>query len=117
MDGYDFREEIREQIEYGLLCTRYNREDVDEIVQLITDTLCTIRPSIRIGGNDIPTEQVKDRLLRLDSSHLEYVFDCLRKNTTQIRNIRAYLLAALYNAPATINHFYQAAVQHDFPGI
>jgi len=117
MDGYDFREEIRERVEYNLLCTRYNREDVDEIVELIADTLCTIRPSIRIGGDDIPTEQVKDRLLRLDYSHLEYVFDCLRKNTTQIRNIRAYLLTALYNAPATINHFYQAAVQYDFPGI
>lgn len=117
MDGYDFRDEIKEKIEYNLLCTRYNREDVDEIVELITDTLCTTRPSIRIGGDDIPTEQVKDRLLRLDYSHLDYVFDCLRKNTTQIRNIRAYLLTALYNAPATINHFYQAEVQHDFPGI
>lgn len=117
MDGYDFQAEIREKIEYELLCTRYNREDVDEIVELITDALCTIRPRIRIGGDDIPTEQVKDRLLRLDYSNLEYVFDCLRKNTTQIRNIRAYLLTALYNAPATINHFYQAAVQHDFPGI
>ena len=51
---------------------------------------------------------------KLDYSHLEYVFDCLRKNTTKIRNIRAYLLTALYNAPATINNYYQAEVQHDF---
>ena len=68
----------------------------------------------QIGGEELPIAQVKDRFYKLDSGHLEYVFDCLRNNTTQIRNIRAYLLTALYNAPTTINNYYQAAVQHDF---
>ena len=74
----------------------------------------TTRPTIRIGGEELPIAQVKDRFYKLDSGHLEYVFDCLRNNTTQIRNIRAYLLTTLYNAPTTINNYYQAAVQHDF---
>ena len=114
MDGYDCRDEIKEKIEYDALCRQYAQEDVEEIVELIADTLCTTRPTVRIGGEDVPTPQVHDRLLRLDYSHLEYVFDCLRSNTTQIRNIRAYLLTALYNAPATISNYYRAAVQHDF---
>lgn len=114
-DGYDCRTEVRENIEYDALCREYSREDVDEIVELIADTLCTTRPTVRIGSEVISTEQVRDRLLRLGYTHLEYVFDCLRKNTTQVRNIRAYLLTALYNAPVTISHYYQAAVQHDYP--
>jgi hypothetical protein len=117
MDGYDCKTEIKERIEYCALCSRYNCEDVDEIVELITDTICTTRTSIRIGGDDISAEQVRARFLCLDCSHIEYVFDCLRQNATKIRNIRAYLLTTLYNAPATINHYYQAEVQHDFPGI
>ena len=61
----------------------------------------------------MPAEQVKGRLQMLDNGHLEYVFDCMRRNTTEIRNIRAYLLTALYNAPVTMSPYYQAAVQHD----
>lgn len=115
MDGCDCREEIQERIEYDALCRQYSREDVDEVVELLTDALCTTRPNLRVGGEDVPAGQVKDRLLRLNYTHVEYVFDCLQKNTTQVRNIRAYLLTALYNAPVTINHYYQAAVQHDYP--
>ncbi len=114
MDRNDCREEIERRIEYPILCTQFDRGELDEIVALMVDTLCSTSPTIRIGGGDIPAAQVKERLSRLDSSHLEYVFDCLRRNTTQIRNIRAYLLTALYNAPPTINHYYQAEVQHDF---
>ena len=114
MDRNDCREEIEQRIEYPILCTRFDRGELDEVVKLMVDTLCSTSPTIRIGGGDVPAEQVKERLSRLDCSHLEYVFDCLHRNTTQIRNIRAYLLTALYNAPATINHYYQAEVQHDF---
>lgn len=113
MDRSDYLEEIRENIEYPSLCQRYNREDVDEVVELMADVLCSVRPTLRIGGEDLPTAQVQERFSRLGCEHLEYVFDCLRRNTTEIRNIRAYLLTALYNAPATINSYYQAAVQHD----
>lgn len=115
MERYESsKEEIRENIEYRELCRQYSREDVDEVVELMADVLCTTRPTIRIGGEDIPASQARDRFSRLDNGHLQYVFDCLRRNTTQVRNIRAYLLTALYNAPVTISNYYQAAVQHDF---
>ena len=114
IDRSDCKREVCETIEFENLCTQYNRDDVDEVAELITDVLCSTRPTLRIGGEDIPTTQVKKRFYKLNSGHLEYVFDCLRKNSTEIRNIRAYLLTALYNAPATISNYYQAAVQHDF---
>jgi len=114
IDRSDCKRNVCESIEYETICAQYSREDVDEIVELIADVLCSTRPTLRIGGEDISTAYVKKRFSQLDSTHIEYVFDCLRKNTTQIRNIRAYLLTALYNAPATINNYYQAEVQHDF---
>ena len=100
--------------EYDSLCRQYNSEDVNEVVELIADVLCSTRPTLRIGGEDLPTSQVQERFERLDREHLEYVFDCLRHNTTEVRNIRAYLLTTLYNAPVTISNYYKAAVQHDF---
>ena len=114
MDRDERKKEIQENIEYPALCRHYSGEDVDEVVELIADVLCTTRPTLRVGGEDIPTEAVKVRFRQLDNGHLEYVFDCLRENTTQVRNIRAYLLTALYNAPVTMNSYYRAAVQHDF---
>lgn len=104
MDRWNCEREVKACIEYGHLCTQFNREDVDEMVELITDVLCTTRPTIRIGGEDIPAEQARERFQRLDCGHLEYVFDCLRRNTTQVRNIRAYLLTALITplSPSTI---------------
>ena len=113
MDGYDCRKEIREQIGYAALCEQYGEEETDEIVELMTDVLCTTCPAVRIGGTEVPIEQVRGRFRSLNYGHLEYIFDSMRKNTTQIRNIRAYLLTTLYNAPVTISHYYQAAVQHD----
>ena len=115
IDGCDCRTEIQERIEYDALCRQYSRDDVDEVVELLADTLCTTRPTLRVGGEDIPAAQVKNRLMRLDYSHIEYVFDCLRETSTDVRNIRAYLLTALYNAPTTINHYYDAAVRRDWP--
>lgn len=114
MDRSDCRREIENQIEFTYLCGQFDYEDVDGVVELMVDTLCSTRPFLRIGGEEIPTGQVQSRFLTLNSSHMEYVFDCMRRNTTQIRNIRAYLLTALYNAPATMSNYYQAEVQHDF---
>ena len=114
MDRYDCREEVESQIDFLGLCRQYAKEDVDGIVELIVDTLSSVHPSIRIGGEPIPINQVRSRLLSLDREHVEYVFDCLKRNTTKIRNIRAYLLTALYNAPVTISQYYRAEVQHDF---
>lgn len=116
MDRCECREEVKYSIEYDQLKEQYGREDVDEILELITDVLCSTRATMRIGGDEIPIEAVKDRFWRLDQSHIEYVFDCMKKNTTKVRNIRGYLLTALYNAPATIGHYYQAEVQHDLYG-
>ena len=114
IDRWNCENGVKESIEYTHLCTEFNQEDVDEMVELIADILCTTRPTVRIGSENIPTEQVKKRFQRLDCTHMEYIFDCLRRNTTQVRNIRAYLLTTLYNAPVTINNYYQAAIQHDF---
>lgn len=114
IDRRDCRREVEEQIEFSHLCAQFDYEDVDGVVELMVDSLCSTRPTLRIGGEDIPTQQVRSRFLTLNSSHIEYIFDCLRRNTTQVRNIRAYLLTALYNAPVTMSSYYQAEVQHDF---
>lgn len=114
IDRSECRREVQEAIEFPLLCQQFGYEDVESVTELIVDTLCSTRPTFRIGGAEMPAEQVKGRLQMLDNGHWEYVFDCMRRNTTEIRNIRAYLLTALYNAPVTMSPYYQAAVQHDF---
>lgn len=114
IDRNEQRREVEENIEYQALCRQFGREDVESVVELMTDVLCSTRTAVRIGREDIPTAQVCHRFLMLGRSHLEYVFECLRRNTTEVRNIRAYLLTALYNAPVTMGPYYQAEVQHDF---
>ena len=89
---------------------------LDELVELMLDTVCSRRETIRIAGDDYPAEVVKSRFLKLDSSHIEYLLDRMRENTTYVRNIKKYLLAALYNAPATIGNYYSSLVQHDMYG-
>ncbi len=113
-----YREIILENIEYEYLIqdSRMDREMLDEIAELIVDTVCSARKTIRIAGDDYPAEVVKSRFMKLDSSHVRYVMDCMGENTTYVRNIKKYLLAALYNAPATINSYYASLVQHDMYG-
>ena len=121
-DGMEAREIYREivygNIEYDILRedNTVNRDQLDEIAELIVDTVCSARKTIRIAGDDYPAEVVKSRFLKLDSSHVQYVIDCMKNNTTYVRNIKKYLLAALYNAPATINNYYSSLVQHDLYG-
>ena len=93
-----YREIIKENIEYDLLVLRYGRERLDEALELMLEVILSKRPYIRIAGDDFPREIVKSRFLKINSGHLEYVFDCINKNTTKVGNIKAYLLAALYNA-------------------
>lgn len=114
IDRYEYRERVEENIGYEVLQEKYQQDDVDGIVELILDALCTTAPTIRVGGSPIQTQIVQERLWKLDQSHIEYVFSCLAQTATKIKNIRAYLLTALYNAPVTINRYYQAEVQHDF---
>ena len=113
-----YREVILDNIEYSYLVqdSHIDREQLDEIVDLIVDTVCSARKVIRIAGDDYPAEVVKSRFMKLDSSHVQYVMDCMKDNTTYIRNIKKYLLAALYNAPTTINSYYSSLVQHDMYG-
>ena len=113
-----YREVILDNIEYSYLVqdSHINREQLDEIVDLIVDTVCSARKVIRIAGDDYPAEVVKSRFMKLDSSHVQYIMDCMKDNTTYVRNIKKYLLAALYNAPTTINSYYSSLVQHDMYG-
>ena len=93
------QEQVRVMAEnpYGPLCQQYSREDVDELVELITETLCAARPTIRVGGENMPAEQVKARFLTLNSEHIGYVLDSMARNSADIRNIRAYLLTVAVN--------------------
>ena len=117
-DRESYRELILENIEYDILVQneRLDRDRLDELVELMVDTVCSHREMIRIAGDDYPAEVVKSRFLKLNSSHIEYVLDRMRENTTYVRNIKKYLLAALYNAPATIDSYYTSLVSHDMYG-
>lgn len=113
-----YREIILDNIEYEFLSQNkvLDRERLDELVELIVDTVCSARKTIRIAGDDYPAEVVKSRFMKLDSSHIEYVLSSMQENTSYVRNIKKYLLAALYNAPSTINSYYSALVNHDMYG-
>ena len=118
-DAYSVYEEIiKDNIEYEhfIKHTGIDRERLDEIVSLILETVCTKRKTIRIAGDDYPAELVKAKFMKLNSSHIEFVFDCMKENTTKIRNIKQYLKAVLFNAPNTIDSYYTALVNHDMYG-
>jgi len=107
---------IKEQLEYDILITKVGKETAEEIVLLITDVICGTSETVRIGKSEFPREVVRSRLFKLNCEHIEYVVDCMKENTTDVRNIRSYLLTALYNAPATIDNHYRAKVNHDLYG-
>ena len=107
---------IKEQLEYDILITKVGKETAEEIVLLITDVICGTSETVRIGKSEFPREVVRSRLFKLNCEHIEYVVDCMKENTTDVRNIRSYLLTALYNAPATIDNHYRTKVNHDLYG-
>ena len=110
-----YRELILENIDYDVLVDdpHVDREQLDEIVDLVQETVCSTRSRIRVAGNDYPTEVVRSKLLKLNGEYIRFVMDCLKQNTTRIRNIRQYLLTALFNAPSTMSSYYAALVAHD----
>ena len=110
-----YREIIKDNIDYDILIhdNRFDKDRIDEIVDLILETVCTARKTLRIAGDDFPAELVKSKFLKLDSSHIEFVLDCMKQNTTKVRNIKQYLRAVLFNAPSTIDNYYTALVAHD----
>ncbi|MDO4523548.1 MAG: DUF6017 domain-containing protein [Eubacteriales bacterium] len=107
---------IMENIAYDALCHDYGADSINEILEIMLDTVCSRKKEIYVNGEAMPINVVKSRLLKLDFTHIQYVVGCLERNTTKVRNIRQYLLTTLYNAPATIKHYYAAEVQHDFYG-
>ena len=113
-----YREIIKDNIEYDHLIQncKIDKDRLDEIVDLMLETVCTARKTIRIAGDDYPAELVKSKFLKLNSSHIEFVLDCMRENTTKVRNIKQYLKAVLFNAPSTIDSYYTALVNHDLYG-
>ena len=110
-----YRESIAQNISYDLLRQEYphQQEQLEEILEILVETICTTRQTVRVAGNNFPTEVVKGRLMKLTAEHIRFVLGCLSRNTTKIRNIRQYLLTTLYNAPTTIDNYYAAMVSHD----
>lgn len=118
-----FRDVIRSNIEYDYFVENKDNPvvkvdigKVNELVSVMVDVICSKRMTIRVNGEDMPQEVVKKRFLELDSTHIDYVLDAMKANTTEVRNIRAYLITALYNAPETIDSYYDAWVKHDMYG-
>lgn len=116
-DRESYQHYLYNQLEMEILKERhpYETDVLDAIMNLMLDAICSKRKLIRIAGDDKPVNVVKSMFLKLDASHVEYVMDCLKQNTTKVRNIKQYLLAALYNAPLTMSSYYQAEAHHDFP--
>ena len=113
-----YRALIRENIEYDILSANNPGDTMrlDELVELMLDTVCSKRSSIRVAGDEFPAEVVKSRFLKLEAQHIQYVLDSLKDNPPHIRNIKQYLLAALYNAPLTMENYYAAQINHDLYG-
>ena len=106
---------VQSHIEYDVMRKQYGEEQLDEIVYLIVEVLCSKAQYFTISGEELPADLVRERLLKFRSSHLQYVFDCLNKTTSRVGNIKSYLLTTLYNATATMKSYYDAAVRHDHP--
>ena len=122
MDGMKERERyweiIRDNLELETLAQdkHFDIDRANEMVEIMLDAICSTRPTIRINGEDMPQEVVKSRLLKLDSRHIEYVFQAMDDCPSDIRNIRAYMLTTLYNASLTMDNYYSALVNHDLYG-
>ncbi len=104
---------FKKNIDYDILMINEKNESLPEILEIMTETACSDASFFRINGSRVPAQKVHDRLLSLNASHIEYVLFALEENSSKIHNIRAYLLAALYNAPVTINSYYKTRVQYD----
>ena len=108
----EIRQEIHAQIEYDILAQEYGESALNEIAELMLEVYCTEAETLKIGKRNIPISLAKERLQMLDSVHIEYIFESLRASPANIKNIKAYLLECLFNAPATMKHYYQAKVNY-----
>lgn len=107
------RETVEAQIGYDAMSEEYGKDRLDEIVSLMVEILCTTSPTLLISGEEYPIELVHERFQQINSLHIQYMFECLRNNASSIRNIKAYMLAVLFNAPSTLSAYYDAQVRHD----
>ena len=105
---------VRNHISYDVMVEEFDRKQLDEIVSIMVEVLCSGNPTYNISGEVYPAELVKERVCAINSSHIQYIFGCMKDTGSDIRNIKRYLLAALFNAPATISNYYDAKVRHDF---
>ncbi len=104
---------IQNAISYKSLITRFSKERIDEIVSVMTDVVCSEKYELIIGGESIPQRMVSNRIMKLNETHIEYVIECMDNTTTKIKNIKQYLITALYNSVSTIDHYYSSQVRHD----
>lgn len=111
-----YREMICKNIDFDLLLSIYSRESVCGVVDIMLDAVCHTGDFIKINANSVPQTVVKSQLLKLNHTHIGYVLECLRNNTTKVKNIRSYILTALYNSLSTLEHYYVAEVNHDLFG-
>jgi hypothetical protein len=119
IDAMDiYRDVLKENIAYDMLCSgrRYNADEITELLELMLETVCSTKKTIRVGGDDKPADIVKSRMMKLNQFHIEYVLETFGKNTTDVRNIKSYMLTTLYNAPGTIDNYYKSRVNHDLYG-
>ncbi len=110
---------VKTNIDYDILiqgCRTGDREYIDEIVELLVETISIDRETVMISGAEYPYQFVKNKLLKVNYSHIQYVLECLHDTTTKVRNVKAYLLTCLFNAPSTIGNYYRAEVNHDMYG-
>ena len=120
IDGYaQYKSYFDSELEIPILMQNYptEKETLEGILDLLAETCSSKRKVIRIAGDDKPIEVVKSRLMKLNTMHIQYVLDCLHENTTYVRDMKQYLLTTLFNAPVTIDSYYRARVNHDYPGI
>lgn len=113
-----YRGIVMDNIDYDALIESYpyDRERLEEMLEIIVETICTTKEYVRIGGSEYAAEVVRSRLMKLNMHHIEFVMSCMKENTTKIRNIKQYLLTTLYNATLTMDNYYSALVQHDLYG-
>ena len=110
-----YHDYFMEQLEYEYLCKEfpYQKQMIDEIIDILVDTVCSTKDKIRISGDYKPKAGVQAQFMKLSMDHIQYVMNCLEENTTKVRNIKSYLLSSLYNAPSTISNYYSALVKND----
>ena len=115
----DYEDYFRDQLEYDVLLHDhpYDRETLEGILALLAETCASRKKTIRIAGDDKPAEVVKSRLMKLNFTHIGFVLDCLKENTTSVRDMKQYLLTTLFNAPVTIDSYYQARVNYDMHNV